>query len=69
MPRAANHPSSEITDAHPETAWPQIHGFRNILVHQYFGIDVDIICGVIETRLPPLAEAPRRHVAEGDPRP
>lgn len=30
---AANHLPVEITDAHPEIAWPQIRGFRNILVH------------------------------------
>jgi uncharacterized protein with HEPN domain len=54
---AANHLSSEITEAHPEIAWPQIRGFRNILVHQYFGIDVDVIRDVIETHLPPLADA------------
>ena len=33
---ATNHLPAEITDVHPEIAWPQIRGFRNILVHQYF---------------------------------
>jgi len=36
---AANHLPAEVTEAHPEIAWPQICGFRNILVHQYFGVD------------------------------
>jgi uncharacterized protein with HEPN domain len=54
---AANHLPAEITDAHPEIAWPQIRGFRNTLVHQYFGVDVDIVRDVIETYLPPLAGA------------
>jgi uncharacterized protein with HEPN domain len=31
---AANHLPAEITDAHSEIAWPQIRGFRDILVHQ-----------------------------------
>ncbi|MFT4135817.1 nucleotidyltransferase family protein [Microbacterium sp.] len=26
-----------------DPAWPQIRGFRNILVHQYFGVGVDIV--------------------------
>ncbi|MBX9470380.1 HepT-like ribonuclease domain-containing protein [Microcella sp.] len=30
---AAKHLPAELTDAHPEIAWPQIRGFRNILVH------------------------------------
>ena len=62
---AANHLPSKITDAHPEIAWPQIRGFRNILVHHYFGVDVDVVRDVIETHLPPLAEALR---APGAPR-
>lgn len=34
---ATNHLPAEITDAHPEIGWPQIRGFRDILIHQYFG--------------------------------
>jgi len=52
----------EITDAHPEIAWPQIRGFRNILVHQYFGVDVDTVRDVIQTHLPPLEAALRQHL-------
>ena len=52
---AVNHLPAEITGAHPEIAWPQIRGFRNILVHEYFGVDVDIVRDVVETNLPPLS--------------
>lgn len=58
---AVNHLPAEITDAHPEIAWPQIRGFRNILVHQYFGVDVDVVRDVVDTHLPPLLEALRGH--------
>ncbi|WP_217995852.1 HepT-like ribonuclease domain-containing protein [Kribbia dieselivorans] len=51
--------------AHPEIPWPQIRGFRNILVHQYFGVDVDVVRDVVETHLPPLAGALRSHVDGG----
>ena len=54
---AANHLPIAITDAHPEIAWPQIRGLRNILVHQYFGVDVATVRDVIETHLPSLATA------------
>ncbi|WP_270257611.1 DUF86 domain-containing protein [Kocuria marina] len=57
---AVNHLPEEITRAHPEIAWPQIRGFRNILVHQYFGVDLQIVRDVVETHLPPLAEALQR---------
>lgn len=58
---AANNLPAVITDAHPEIGWPQIRGFRNILVHQYFGVDVAIIRDVIEFHLPPLTTALRQH--------
>ena len=57
---AANHLPAEI-------AWPQIRGFRNILVHHYFGVDADIVHEVVERYLPPLAEALRQHVAVREP--
>ena len=60
---AVNHLPDEITGAHPEIAWPQLRGFRNILVHQYFGVDIDVVRDVVETHLPPLAEALRRHIS------
>lgn len=56
---AANHLSNELTAAHPEVPWPQIRGFRNILVHQYFGVDLKIIRDVVENHLPVLLEALR----------
>ncbi len=61
---AVNHLPDTIIGAHPEIAWPQIRGFRNILVHQYFGVDFDIVRDVVETHLPPLARALRGHVAK-----
>ncbi|MEO5534368.1 MAG: DUF86 domain-containing protein [Pseudolysinimonas sp.] len=54
---AANHLPPAITEAHPEIPWPQSRGFRNILVHHYFGVDVATVRDVVETHLPPLAEA------------
>lgn len=62
---AANYLPAEITDAHPEIAWPQIRGFRNILVHQYFGVDIDVVRDVVAAHLPPLAEALRSEVFDG----
>ena len=59
---ATVHLPADVIDAHPEIPWPQIRGFRNILVHQYFGVDIDIVRDVVETYLPPLADAVRVHL-------
>jgi uncharacterized protein with HEPN domain len=32
--------STELREANPEIPWNQIIAFRNIVIHQYFGIDL-----------------------------
>jgi uncharacterized protein with HEPN domain len=49
--------SEELKDLHPEINWKAISGFRNILVHNYLGLDLSQIWVVIENRLPPLRES------------
>lgn len=51
---AARSLSSEIREQHPEVPWPKIIGMRNILTHNYFEIDFDIVWVVVEQELTPL---------------
>lgn len=34
--------SEELRETHPEVPWRQIIGFRNVVIHEYFGIDLDL---------------------------
>jgi uncharacterized protein with HEPN domain len=51
---AASKLSPAIRAQYPELPWTQIIGMRNVLVHDYFGIDLDIVWAVVERDLPQL---------------
>lgn len=51
---AANHISPEIKAGFHTIEWSQITGMRHILVHEYFGVDADLIWQVIISDLPAL---------------
>ena len=46
--------STSIREQHPEVPWSQIIGMRNILTHNYFEIDIEVVWSVIERDLPNL---------------
>jgi uncharacterized protein with HEPN domain len=53
---AANRISQDFKDRHPEIEWNRIRGFRNRIVHDYFGIDYKIVWEIIETFLSDLID-------------
>ena len=53
---AANRLTDEFKDKHPQIDWYRIRGFRNRIVHDYFGIDYSIVWQIKETYLPNLLE-------------
>jgi uncharacterized protein with HEPN domain len=49
---AVNHLSISITSEYQDIEWKQIVGLRNVLVHEYFGVDVNVVWDVIHYDLP-----------------
>ena len=44
----------EIRAAHTEIPWRLMRGMRNVLVHEYDRVDLDILWDTIQISLPPL---------------
>jgi len=51
---AVSNLSIEIKNQHTEIEWQDIKDFRNILIHEYFGVDLELVWGVIINDLPKL---------------
>ncbi len=56
---AARNFSPEFRKKHPKVPWRGITAMRNILIHEYFGVDLHIVWKVVSKRIPTL----KRHVA------
>ena len=44
----------EIQEKYTKIAWREIKGMRNILIHEYFGVDYDVVYKTIREFLPIL---------------
>jgi len=53
---AAKHVPPEIRTRHPDVEWPKIASLRDVVVHEYFGLDEDILWDVVQNRVPILLD-------------
>ena len=51
---ACNRLSQNLLLNHPEIPWARIIGLRNLVIHEYFGIDDFTIWNVVKINLPEL---------------
>ena len=56
--------SDAFKAAHSEMEWRQISGFRNVLVHDYLGVDLERVWLAIERELPKLKRTIRTMLEE-----
>jgi uncharacterized protein with HEPN domain len=49
--------SDALKEQHPEVDWASIAAFRNVVVHDYLGIDLPRIWDIVERDLPALKRA------------
>lgn len=54
MSEATQRLSDTVKATQPHIPWRQISAFRNIVVHNYLGLDLDQIWIIVENDIPPL---------------
>ena len=59
---AARHIPDDIVQSHPEIPWREMADLRNIIVHEYSGVNEKIIWETIQTDLPGLLSSLRKMV-------
>ncbi len=54
---AAKRMDDRFRAAHPEVPWRALAGLRDVLIHQYEGVDLEKVWAIVEEDLPALKSA------------
>ncbi len=61
---AARHLPLSLRRRYAEIPWRNVIGMRNILIHGYFGVDVEVIWKTVHESLPPLRAVAEQMLAD-----
>jgi len=61
---AARHLSEDVRARYPEIPWMRVAGLRDVLIHEYFGVQPERVWRVVEHRLPELKRLVETLLAE-----
>lgn len=61
---AVKNVSDNIKSRHPDVLWQEIKAFRNMITHEYFGVDIRIVWDVVQNELGTLKAQVARILTE-----
>jgi uncharacterized protein with HEPN domain len=56
---AAKAVPEDVRTKYPQVEWKKIAGLRDMLIHEYFGVDAEIIWDIVQEKLPGLLKTLR----------
>ena len=63
---AEKHVYDELREKHSIIPWRQVAGLRDVLIHDYMGVDIDEIWNIVEKELPTLKKKVGEMIEEID---
>ena len=51
---AASHLPEDLIEAYPSFPWREMRDMRNLVVHEYFGVDKLVVWETLQKNLPPI---------------
>jgi len=63
---SVNRLSDQLTTTNTQINWQQIKGFRNIIAHDYFGVDAEEVWQIIQNHIQELIENVNQIIAKID---
>ena len=64
---AASRIPAEVRTRHPKVPWDKMQAVRNVIVHEYFRLDVAILWQTVTQNLPPLIPLLEELLSRDDP--
>ncbi|MDP1722940.1 MAG: DUF86 domain-containing protein [Candidatus Gottesmanbacteria bacterium] len=61
---AATQLTAEYKNAHPAIPWRKLSDFRNVLTHEYFAVDSDLVWEILQKDIPILQEEVKQLLEE-----